>query len=831
MKEKAGALLFWGFIAMFFLTSPLECDAAGNQLGKRQTLMKIYRVPGELLVKFKTGISQDEVKTSLAAKRARVVKKSKRSKVRRIKLPSDLSIDKAMIRYLMDPNVEYAEPNYIRYPEVIPNDVDFAELWGLENTGQVVNGVTGTAGADIDAPKAWDITTGSSSVMIAVIDTGVARNHPDLNLNMWVNSAEQIGVGGVDDDGNGYIDDIYGWDFVDNDGDPEDYYAHGSHVAGTIASRGDNVTAITGVNWTAKIMAIRAGGVSGFFTSTIAEAIYYAVDNGAKVINASFGGPGFSQTTYDAISYANDHGVLFVAAAGNDSSDNDSNPFYPSNYSLPSIVSVAATNQNDSMASFSNYGSTSVDVAAPGTNTYSTIPTFSYGPQVTVYSESFDPLPNPGVWNVSGANFTWDFGVGTGVGNTNCLEDSPGGNYLDNTNSLMYYTNSFNSVKNNRYTLSFSVQYELENPSDLFYSVTSPDGNSWWSLDYETGNSGGAFVPRAIDYTFMADLYSSFYLGFWLFSNSSQTLDGVYLDDLHLYREPININSYSYAYYQGTSMASPHVAGVAGLVKAQNPNYSHLQIRDSILNTVDSKPALSGKMVTGGRVNAFGAVTYIAPSTGVVAVGRYEFVTLSWNPNSESTITSYVLSYGTTPALGTVVNVGNVTTYQVNGLINGTIYYFAVKARADFPGLGTIEGKNSSTVTATPSPAEKVVKAVAQSGSSGGGCFIATAAYGSRMAREVRILAQFRDNFLLTNAAGRILVKYYYEVSPPLTEFIAKHDTLRAVVRWSLLPLVGVSWLALKLGPTATLVLLVLVLMSGATVAVFRKIRPQEHRG
>ena len=160
----------------------------------------------------------------------------------------------------------------------------------------------------------------------------------------------------------------------------------------------------------------------------------------------------------------------------------------------------------------------------------------------------------------------------------------------------------------------------------------------------------------------MADILSDFYFGFWLHSNSSVTQDGVYIDNLELYREPIIISSYDYDYYGGTSMASPHVAGVAGLVKAQNPNYTHLQIKDAIFSTVDSLLSLSGRVATEGRVNAYGAVTYIAPPPNFSATAQDGAVTLNWNANSESAVTGYTVSYGETIALGTEIDVGNVIT-------------------------------------------------------------------------------------------------------------------------------------------------------------------------
>ncbi len=264
-----------------------------------------------------------------------------------------------------DPDVLYAEPNYLYYPTGLPDDWN-SKLWGLHN-----DGTYGSTDADIDAREAWNISTGSASVVVAVTDTGVDWDHPDLADNIWVNSGE-INGNGVDDDHNGYTDDIIGWDFASGDNNPNDDDGHGSHVAGVIGASGDNGQGVVGVNWDVSIMPVRIMGPYGASTTACMRGIQYAVDNGAQVINASWGGPGSSNAIYDAISYANDHGVLFVTASGNEGRNSDSMSNYPNNYNLPNIVSVTATNVNDRMPSFSNYGSSTVDLAAPGEGIYST---------------------------------------------------------------------------------------------------------------------------------------------------------------------------------------------------------------------------------------------------------------------------------------------------------------------------------------------------------------------------------------------------------------------------------------------------------------------------
>jgi|GEM_PF-6771868 len=254
----------------------------------------------------------------------------------------------------------YVEPDYFSRITAVPNDTRWSDLWGM---------------VKINATGAWDRTTGSTNVVVAVIDTGIDLTHPDLVSNLWANVAEANGATGVDDDGNGRIDDIYGWNFVGNDKNPADDNGHGTHCSGTIGAVGNNALGVVGVCWKVRLMALKAGDASGqLAVSDTAEAVHYASDEGANVISASYGGSGASDTARDAIVYANGKGVLFVAAAGNEGVNNDTVPHYPASYDVPNVVAVAATDPGDELASFSNYGKTSVDIAAPGVQIYSTVP-------------------------------------------------------------------------------------------------------------------------------------------------------------------------------------------------------------------------------------------------------------------------------------------------------------------------------------------------------------------------------------------------------------------------------------------------------------------------
>ncbi len=355
---------------MEVLGKVLSIDKSGN---------RTYWIPDgaeysrkHILVKFGEGLTSSAGNIIHRKIGAALTKRYKKIRVDKVEV-AEGRINAAINEYLKDERVEYAEPDYIVQASLIPNDPNFSQLWGLHNTGQ--DG--GTADADIDAPEAWDINTGVSTV-VAVIDTGVNYNHEDLSANMWVNTGEIPG-NGTDDDGNGYVDDYRGWNFVWGINDPMDNNGHGTHCSGIIAGVGNNGVGVAGVNWDAKIMPLKFLDALGYGSvSDAVEAVLYAKNKGVRVSSNSWGGGGYSQTLYDAIKSFGDAGGLFVASAGNGGSDNlgdnnDTTPNYPSSYNLSNIIAVAATDGNDALASFSNYGVASVDLTAPGVNIYSTI--------------------------------------------------------------------------------------------------------------------------------------------------------------------------------------------------------------------------------------------------------------------------------------------------------------------------------------------------------------------------------------------------------------------------------------------------------------------------
>ena len=294
-----------------------------------------------------------------------------------------------------DPDVIYAEPNYILHREALPDDAHFQDLWALKNTGQSGNVgppdnnrfISGTPGVDIEAEEAWKITTGSPGVVVGIIDSGIDINHPDLQANIWTNPGESGGgkeTNGVDDDGNGYIDDVHGWDFYGNDNSVYDSPTiddHGTHVAGTIGAVGGNGIGVAGVNWQVKMMPLKfLGAADGTGTTTGAvAAINYAVtmrNRGVnlRVLNNSWGGSGTSQSLTSAVNAASSAGILFIAAAGNEQANNDDFPGAPAGVDAANVIRVSATDRIDDFVYFSNFGTRLPSIGAPGRGVLSTTP-------------------------------------------------------------------------------------------------------------------------------------------------------------------------------------------------------------------------------------------------------------------------------------------------------------------------------------------------------------------------------------------------------------------------------------------------------------------------
>ena len=517
-----------------------ELQSASPALGTPNTYS-----PDRVIIKFKPGkIASKNGKARVtaaahAAMNSKVIKDFDGKGIagyQVVQLPKGISVEEAIARYKKNPDIELAEPDYRVSIETIPNDPGYSSLWGL---------------GSISAPEAWNLTTGSPEVIVAVIDTGVDYNHTDLAANIWINT-DEIPDNGVDDDGNGYIDDVRGWNFVAKNNDPMDNNNHGTHSAGTISAVGNNGIGVTGVAWDVKIMPLKFMDNSGNgYNSDAVDAILYANANGASIISNSWGGSPYYSLLYDVIQQSN---AVVVCSAGNANQNDDLNPNYPASYSCDNIITVAASDSSNNRAWFSNYGLTSVDVAAPGVDINSTMKGNSYG--------------------------------------------------------LM----------------------------------------------------------------------------------------------------------------QGTSMATPHVAGIAALIKSENPTLTNLQIKQFIMNNVDPLPALSGITVTGGKVNAYKAVNAAHPMVAPASItdlhnSSYQQSWITWNwtdPSSsdfskvlvyldgvfQANVTKGVRTYTASSLISDTEHTIATRTVGTTGLVNQTWVNDTARTAPDAPSFG------SAFIQSTPSGAK-----------------------------------------------------------------------------------------------------------------------------
>ena len=718
----AGSLVLWSDAR----TADTKRENRGFNRVTGSSVEPAQYVPGEVIVKFYDSASKATVAAAHALTGGQGVKSFAvgAETFHHVKLGQGVNVEDALAKYRQSPAVEYAEPNYIYRVSAIPNDTLFTSLWGLHNTGQTVNNTVGTADVDIDAPEAWDLTPDSSDVIIGVVDSGIAYDHPDLAANMWVNPGE-IPNNGIDDDGNGFIDDVNGYDFLTNDPDPMDppdangNPGHGTHVAGTIAAVGNNSLGVTGVMQKAKLMALKAGDATGSLTNAaILQAVNYARVKGARAINASFGrtGSDCSPSEYAALRDLNTAGVMFLVAAGNDNLNSDVTPSYPAQYSvatacgpgLPNVIAVAAIDQNGNRANFSNYGATSVQIAAPGVNTNSTRPTSNV---TSPLNHNYDSSPAGLGYTFSGS---WSFTNNVSLSPPTSLTDSPAGNYLDNTNSFATGP-VFSTVGQRGCRLVGAIHADTEEGFDgVRLDVSTNGGTTWTTMNGYSGSSGGAWFT--LPFADLPDRNADTRFRFNFVSDGSIVFDGVYFDNVR-----VNCTSGTpsrttdYQFLAGTSMATPHVTGVVGLLLAVNPNLTVAQIRDAILNTGDASALLTGLVATGRRLNARNAVVSVVNNfTVTVTKAGTGTGTVTSSPSG---INCGAACSGSFPSPGSVtLSAAPTGGSTFNGWTGGGC-----------AGTGTCVVSATATVTATFTAAPAAPAPPPADGGGGGGCTIAQA--------------------------------------------------------------------------------------------------------
>lgn len=615
-------------VSLLFCSVLLITKSPAYAAAYRSTASESEYAPGEIIVKFKPNVGLTARAQTAQTYGAQAMQSFSHTPDWGVaKLPTGQTVTQALSLYANDPNVEYAQPNYIYHVMKVPNDPAYGQLWAAKNTGQpvqtpqgsIVQSVSGIAGDDMNLEAAWNVQTDCSSVTVAVVDSGVNYNSEDLAANMWDGSAAGAP--------------LHGWNFASSvlggTPDPMDYEGHGTHVAGIIGAVGNNATGVTGVCWKASIMAVRVLDTTGSgFTSNIIQGIDFAITHGAKIINMSLGGNSTSNPALSgAIDRAQSSGVLVVAAAGNSKSDNDitpnPSPSWPCNFIQPNIICVAALDQNYALASFSNWGATSVDVGAPGTNIRSTWAGTRHVFKDTLTSTAGWNATSSTMANGGGWGYLINSNTGTGVlANPIALTTPPWGtqHYNANTDDRIYKT--FNLAGANVATLSVMAAVNVIN-GDFFnanFKVAGGDpfvtGSTFYSA---TQKADINFYKTSIDSDISGCISATCSIGFQLKSASSSLGDiGVVIPFFFL--QTLTINNTGYEPESGTSMATPEVAGVAALVWAHNPLYTYTDVANAIKQGGRTIPALAGKTTTGKAVDAMGALSYINAPTGVSVI-------------------------------------------------------------------------------------------------------------------------------------------------------------------------------------------------------------------
>ncbi len=658
----------------------------------------------EIMVRFASSVIGNTTKITTFAEKRHLEKKASldSGRVAVFRIKDGKSVKKKVEELIADSSVTLVQPNYRYKPLAIStNDTYKTSLWGLDNTGQTVNGTAGTADADIDAPEAWGINEGTNgAITVAVIDEGVAYDHPDLAANMWDGSSCVDANG--DSIGGGCL---HGYDFENDDTNPlPDSDTHGTFVAGIIAALKNNSKGLIGVAPNAKIMSLK----SSLTTEEVVNAIAFAQRNGAKVINASWGGYDDDPILDSAISSFDG---MFVAAAGNESVDNDgSDPLYPcalSGNGYDNVICVAATDQNDALADFSNYGASTVDLAAPGVNI------FSASAYTNALNEDFQGVTVPGVpatWTKTG-----NFGTVNESGDKKLVGDTNQSPYLDNVSNTAT-TASYNTTASRDghvyvdFDTTCDTEYSPSGWSDYMEIDSSDDGGVSWSLADmrwdesmidDDSDSAGSVSYEARDTVLGVASSATTKLRFKWITNGSADANhaGCTVNNLKV-KYLADGSGETYEWMDGTSMAAPMVAGAVALAWGYRPDVSIDVMKDAIVNQGDAIAGLDGVVASGKRLNVEGTLQYLRSVKTITSIvihpvwtepiiddtaGTVSVAIPSGADLSAITPEIYFSGVSISPASNTVQDFTNPVTYTVTALDGSTKDYVVTVLTASTP--------------------------------------------------------------------------------------------------------------------------------------------------
>ncbi len=610
MGTKKGLTCFIaGLLSLFLFVLPVQGEQKTGFSTFTTTTQSLppYK-DGEVLIKYKSGqgVTVDSAQAMSSENWHKLIRLDQVSTQMSVaKIDDGKSVADKVKELQNDPLVEYAQPNYqYRESALGTNDTYASSLWGLDNTGQSVNGTAGTNDADIDGPQAWSQAGNSiPAVTVAVIDLGVAYNHPDLLASMWDGSSC------LDDQGAALGGCQHGYDFEDNDKIPLPTSSdHGTHVAGIIAAQINNSIGVAGIASNARIMALK----TDLSTAQIVQAIHFAGVNGAKVINASFGGYGdvsIDQAMYNAIA---GFPGLFVAAAGNSAYNHDLGGAYvdypagfkstsPAGPGLGNVIVVAASNSSDQLSSFSDYGATTVDLAAPGQTILSTVPDIA----VTENFESVTP-PGLGTYFTQTGSGTWATYHSNITNNTVLYSDASYPNYRAGVDSIL----TSNAMSYGGGYIKFDYRCDIalisatHTSPDYLEMQASANGTTWGVLGFAPSYGSGTTTFDLSNYA-----GSAFRVRFVWHTDAAggdKPNDACYIDNLNLYDTAAAVGSY--VFKDGTSMATPYVAGTVAMMMGMRPDLSASNIKTALLQTGDVLASLSSKVIGGKRLNAYQAV-------------------------------------------------------------------------------------------------------------------------------------------------------------------------------------------------------------------------------